>query len=420
MSSDIDCIEVAAHLCEEFDKIGRTKFLLIGHAHRSDVPDDAHTMTGRILERLKAWGIDEITLLPSSQAPCRADGYVERRVRQIDIAAVSTCLLPYVPELVKRLLAGEILFLGGFAGDCASAAISGHVKLCKLARVAHPSYWERFDKFDFAFNALNSRLSLFMTKDQLTAVVKEASRTPHRNNMPRSDGALESASSMGRRHVEDMAQRRLEQQIGTNVEEVRRRINQGQMIVQICHELVVSSRTMLKTLANPTNKHEKELRSALANDSNDEEIEREVDVKFLTFARGLGFSAHNLSILSPQPVSWKNVRTHLSLKGNVAREVDDLRLNAYEDSAQWLTTDNLIQLVNGAGSIDRVARVLLPPKSSHLKEWIEFLSDVMMGKKQSGENPRVQQSYLSPAARKRRRLANASIAEGALPPVLSE
>jgi hypothetical protein len=419
--SIFDDVEISAHLRASFvhfNSFVPRKFLMIGHALRSDVDNDADTMTGKIIQKLRDWNVEEITLLPISQAPCRTDGYVLHRTLNADISCVAKCLLPFVQFLIEMIHARKVMLLGDFAHSCVSAALVGHEAACLEAKISHPCRWENVKNLDIAFEALSARLSGdFMTKEQLIGVVKHASRTPHRENIPRSEEALSSTSRMGNHHTLDMANRRAELQIGTNVEDVRRRLLLGQKLVQICHEMCVTSNALMKTISNKTNSHEKEILVQLKTTSNDLDVSRlsAVDVNFLTFARELGFSAFTLSILNPLPVSWKDVRIALNLKGNTARETESARLSMYEDSTRWLSTSDLLRLIAGSKSSDRVARVLLPAKSASLREWIAFVDAVVLGEKEAHENPRAMQSYLSPAARKRRRLENAEISASAVP-----
>lgn len=421
--SELDVTAVQKHLEKEFARTEGAQILFVGHAPRSDIKDDLLTMTGNILEALSHYGSAEITILPAELAPCRADGYTERNLLQSDIAIVGECLVPFVKTISDKICTSSLIVLGRAAENCVkkSLQLAGKSDIVnQICHLGHPCYWERPDYLKEAHAALAKRIDNFMTFEELHAVVKTAGRTKNRSKMPRSKDTKAKTSTMGKRHVEECRKRRIEMEIGTDVAGVQRRVDEGQKLVQICHEMCISSRTLLKTLSNNFNKNAtadlvKKLRSTEFNDEETKEDQsRVVDVEFMMVSRTMGFSAHSLSILHPTPISWKDASKALGLTGNIAREVDAPRLRVYEKADEWLSTEEIKTLIKGARSVERVARVLLPSKSAQLKEWIDFVQEVCDGTKEAKDNPRSQQVYLAPAARKRRREEHKVIADVAV------
>jgi hypothetical protein len=374
-------------------------------------------MTGGILESLARLGAAEVTLLPAALAPCRPDGYTEKCYLRSDTVLVGTCLAAHVETLTARIDNSSLVLLGTMAKECVTECLlaSGQESyIGRLCCIKYPCYWEREDCLAEAHEALAARMSDFMTLGQLRAVVKTAGRTPNRNSMPRSQEAITATRQMGQQHVEDCRRRRAEQEIGADVDGIRRRVSEGKRLVQICHEMCVPSRTVFITLGNTKNKEAQADLVASLHSVNDEETDRasQVDVDYMRAARAMGFSAHLLCILHPTPVSWKDVSRALKLEGNVARERDAPRIRAYNDPS-WLTSDEVRALVAGSRSVERVARVLLPPKSAHLSEWVDFVEEIEGRAKEADANPRACQTYMPPAARKRRREEQAATAEAA-------
>lgn len=419
---EINIQAVKDHQEAEFERVRGCNLLLIGHAVRPDLEDD-DTMTGRVCRQLSAWRIQEITLLPGSHVPCRADGYAIHRYVNADYETLGECLSPRLNTLRSLLEQRRMLILGEVAQRCVEAAArmatditDDDILKFRSSAIAHPCYWERPERFEEAYSAFASRIPNFATKEQFLAIVKVASRTPNREALPRTESGRQKTREMGRGQVDDREARRAEQQIGVDPNDIRRRLTSGQKLVQIAHEMGISTRSLVKTLSATRFKDDAILNKRALVEANDEDEDRSenVAVNFLTDARSMGYSAHDLAILNPVPVSWKDVRVALNLTGNTAREVSDGRLLEYENVDKWLTTAEIKRLVVGAGSVERVARVLLPPKSTHLREWIKFVEAVVAGTLEASDNPRLKQKYFPPAARKRRRAERSNVAQEAL------
>lgn len=121
---EINIEEVTNHQKIEFQRVHDCNLLMIGHAERPDVVDDATmTMAGRVYLHLSAWKIKEITLLPKNHVPCRADGYAIHRYVNADYEKVGECLLPHMRTLRSFLDQRKLLILGEVPLRCVEAAV---------------------------------------------------------------------------------------------------------------------------------------------------------------------------------------------------------------------------------------------------------------------------------------------------------